>query len=75
MTTNPWNLTKRHAAALDALVEHASEKVAAAKLNIAPTTMERRIERAKKVMGVRHRIHAVLWWDRWKREAADGADA
>lgn len=71
--TNPWNLTQRQAEAMDALVETGADKLAADRMGVSVNTFHEHVAAAMRHMGLRLRLHAVIWWDRWRRE--DGEDA
>lgn len=65
---NPWGLTPAQARAMDAVIEHDCQKIAARVLGLAPTTVRDHISAARRIMGV-HRGHSrhLILWDRWRR--------
>jgi DNA-directed RNA polymerase specialized sigma24 family protein len=64
---NPWNLTPREAAVLDAYIEEGSAKAAALRLERDFRTVSTLMNRARLRMQARTRIHCVLMWDRFRR--------
>lgn len=69
MSTNPWNLTDAEARAMDALIEHGTHQRAADSLARSIKTVEYQIGNARRRMGARVALHALLEWDRWRRGA------
>lgn len=67
---NPWNLTNRQAAAMDAMVQHGCAKRAADALGISIKTIEAHTAEAGLKMGRATRLAKYLQWDRWRRGAS-----
>lgn len=63
---NPWNITPAMQKVLDAIIAVGSPKGAAYELNISIRTLDCLFGEAKKRMGLRTRLHALLEWDRYK---------
>lgn len=73
---NPWNLTDRQAAAMDAMVQHGCAKRAADALGISIKTIktiEAHNAEASLKMGRAPRLVKYLQWDRWRRGAAQAS--
>lgn len=67
--SNPWNLPKGQTFALQALVDKAgNRKAAAAFLGLAESTIDEHANRARHKMGARTRFEALIMWDRWVRD-------
>ena len=69
MSDNPWNLTRREAEVMDALVEHGCTKLAARALFIDEKTIEAHTYNAARKMPQRMRVQRLIAWDRWRRGA------
>lgn len=67
MTSNPWNLSEREAAAMTAVIEHGRAKTAARAMGISPRTTEVYFRAARKKMGVSSLVQAAVKWDRHLR--------
>jgi predicted DNA-binding protein (UPF0251 family) len=65
--SNPWNLTPALIDAMEAVIEHGSDKLAARAIGVEQNTVCARMSAARQKMGERHRLQAVLAYDRWKR--------
>jgi DNA-binding CsgD family transcriptional regulator len=64
---NPWNLTPREAQIMNRLTEIGLEKIVAMELGISHKTVQELVNRAKRRIGARTRVTAILEWDRWAR--------
>jgi DNA-binding CsgD family transcriptional regulator len=67
--SNPWKLTPREVETLDKIIALGAEKGAAYELGISPKTVHTLFDRARKRIGSRTRLLAVLEFDRWRRAA------
>lgn len=54
---------------MDALIEHGTHQRAADSLARSIKTVEYQIGNARRRMGARVALHALLEWDRWRRGA------
>jgi DNA-binding NarL/FixJ family response regulator len=68
--SNPWNLPPREAEVMTCLANKGAQKVVAAELGLAEGTVKELVGRAKKRIGARTSMSAVIQWDRWERKAA-----
>jgi DNA-binding NarL/FixJ family response regulator len=64
---NPWGITPREQEVLDRLADLGCNKTVAKEMNLSIRTVEAHMGSALSRMGLRHRLQAVVWWDRWKR--------
>jgi FixJ family two-component response regulator len=64
---NPWALTDRQMAALDAVVATGCNKIAARSLGVTSKQLESHLARASLKMGGGHRLLRLLEWDRMRR--------
>jgi FixJ family two-component response regulator len=68
--TNPWNLTKREAEVMAAMVVNGGlGKAVAVDMGISSKTVDTLYGRAAEKIGGRTRTQALLEWDRWSRGA------
>lgn len=65
--SNPWNLPPREAEVMTRMADRGAEKVVAAELGISPYTVKELVARAKKRIGAKTRLCAVVEWDSWER--------
>lgn len=65
--SNPWGLPPREAQVMTGMAELGAEKVVADRLGISRKTVMELVYRAKKRIGARTRLLAVIEWDRWAR--------
>lgn len=65
--SNPWNLPPREAQVMTQMADKGSEKVVADELGISRHTVNEYMTRAKKRIGARSRLLALIEWDRWER--------
>jgi FixJ family two-component response regulator len=65
--TNPWNLPPREVEVMSRMVAAGLEKIVAADLGISRKTVQELVGRAKKRIGARTRVTALIEWDRWER--------
>lgn len=70
---NPWNLTPRQAATMDAVCTHGCQKLAADDLGISIKTVEVHCHDAGVRMRARTHIGKYLEWDRWMRRRGGAA--
>lgn len=69
---NPWGISAAEAAALDALIEHGSQKGAAYALGLSDKTINAHMGSVRLKMNVRTRVHYIVKWDRWRRAIPKG---
>lgn len=67
---NPWGLTPRQCATLEAVIMHGPHKVAARAMGVLPSTVNSHLRSAYQAMGVNNDLHAALKYDRWQRGIA-----
>jgi len=65
--SNPWGLTGREAASLDAVIQHGRAKTAAQAMGISHRTIELYFRSGRKKMGVTSLVSAAVLWDRHVR--------
>lgn len=68
--SNPWNLPPREAEVMTCLADKGAQKVVAAELGLAVGTVKELVGRAKRRIGARTSLSAVIQWDRWDRQAS-----
>jgi NTP pyrophosphatase (non-canonical NTP hydrolase)/DNA-binding CsgD family transcriptional regulator len=66
---SPWGLTEAQVRTLAAVIAHGSNKGAATALGISVSAIEANLKRARKRMGVRHPLQALIEFDRWDSAA------
>lgn len=71
MASNPWNLPPKLTAAIDAVIDHGTHKMAARALGVETQIITDRMTRVRRVMGANSSVVAAIKWDRWKRSEQD----